>query len=236
LAHQELSCKSCHTSWATQCVSCHTEYKPNQTGFDLLAEKETKGDWQETASNYISEAPTLGIRIVKEPDDSVKDIVDTFIPGMILTIHKKGLNPISLVDKNTIFRRFYAPASPHTIMKGGRSCKSCHNNPVALGYGRGKLEYVKKGKFGKWVFTPRFPLIKYDNLPEDAWIGFLKTRSKDMATRTNVRPFNVEEQKKILTAGACLTCHQGTSQPMQQYLNTGIMPNPSAKCLIPKWN
>ena len=235
-AHSELSCESCHTSWATQCIGCHTQYNRKSTGFDLLDEKETKGDWMETPSYYLTGAPTLGIKMITEPDDSIKNLVDTFIPGMILTIHKKGLNPKSLVDKNTIFRRFYAPASPHTITKEGRSCESCHNDPVALGYGRGKLDYVKQGNSGRWIFSPKFPLIKYDGLPEDAWIGFLKTRNKDAATRTNVRPFNVTEQKKILTVGACLTCHNGNSRPMKEFLDTGNMPKVSPRCLLPKWD
>ncbi|HKI44853.1 MAG TPA: hypothetical protein VKA08_05905 [Balneolales bacterium] len=235
-AHKELSCKSCHTSWATQCVSCHTQYHPGETGYDLLDNKEVKGDWVEAAADYLVEAPTLGIRIEKEANDSVKNIVDTFIPGMILELHKKDLDPKSLANKNMIFRRLFAPTSAHTITKEGRSCESCHNNPVALGYGRGKLEYVKQGEFGKWTFTPTFPLVTYDGLPEDAWIGFLKTRKEYVATRTNVRPFTVAEQKKILTVGACLTCHKPESRPMKEYLDTGKMPKVSSKCLLPVWN
>lgn len=234
-AHQDLSCKSCHTAWATQCIGCHTQFDPNKNGFDLLANKEMKGEWMETPSKYLAEPPTLGIRMVIEPDSTVKKIVDTFIPGMILTIQKKGLNPKSAFNEDVIFRRLFAPTSAHTITKEGRSCESCHNDPVALGYGRGKLEYVKQGKFGKWVFTPKFPLIKYDGLPEDAWIGFLKTRTTDMATRTNVRPFTVDEQKRILTVGACLTCHKPDSKPMKEFLDTGKMPNVSPKCRLPIW-
>lgn len=234
-AHKDLSCKSCHTDWATQCIGCHTQYDSNKKGYDLLENKEMKGEWMETPSNYLAEPPVLGIRMEKLPDSTVKKVVDTFIPGMILTIQKKGINPKSKTHKDLIFKRLFAPTSAHTITKEGRSCVSCHNNPVALGYGRGKLEYVKQGKSGKWIFTPLFPLMKYDGLPEDAWIGFLKTRTTDMATRTNVRPFTVDEQKKILRVGACLTCHKPDSKPMKEFLDTGKMPKVSPKCRLPVW-
>jgi hypothetical protein len=234
--HQDLSCKSCHTSWSPQCIGCHTQYNANETGYDNLTNKEVKGRWEETASDYLAEPPTLGIRITKDKKGIEKEIVDTFIPGMVLTIEKKNINRNSSEDKNIIFRRLFAPTFSHTITKESRSCESCHNNPVALGYGRGKLQYIKVGKYGKWIFTPKYPLSKYDGLPEDAWIGFLKTRKSYFATRTNVRPFNIDEQKNILTVGACLTCHGPKSKPIKLYLDKGEMPKVSSKCLLPKWN
>ena len=130
------------------------------------------------------------------------------------------------------FKRSFAPAFPHTIRKESRSCKSCHNNPSALGYGSGKLEFTKAGK---WKFTPDYGLTKADGLPRDAWIGFLKDRDNDFATRDNVRPFSIEEQRKILEVGACLTCHEPESKPMKQYLKTGKRPAVTSKCITPDW-
>jgi len=234
--HKNLSCKSCHTSWSPQCIGCHTQFEPDQTSYDLLDKKEVNGSWNETPSDYLAEPPTLGIKIEKMKDGKFKNIIDTFIPGMILTIQKKQINPLSKKNKSLIFRRLFAPSFSHTIIKEGRSCFSCHNNPVALGYGRGKLEFVKQGKFGKWIFEPKYPQSKYDGLPLDAWIGFLKERKSYFATRTNVRPFSIEEQKSILTVGACLTCHKPESYPMKLFLDTGKMPNVSPKCVLPKWN
>ena len=233
--HGKLSCSSCHTSWSPQCVGCHTKYEPDENSYDLLSRKEVQGKWVETPSDYLAEPPTLGIRIIKSNNGKQMETVDTFIPGMVLTIQKKNINPNSPVNKNIIFRRLFAPTFSHTITKQGRTCVSCHNNPVALGYGRGKLEYVKHGSFGKWNFAPQYPLSHYDGLPQDAWIGFLQTRKSYFATRTNVRPFSVEEQKNILTVGACLTCHQPESKPMMLYLNSGEMPAVSSKCVLPKW-
>lgn len=204
-SHQRLSCSSCHTEWVTHCVGCHTEYDPNLEGYDLLDNKDIVGSWNETPSDFFVDYPVLGIRKEK----SGKEIIDTFIPGMILTIDKFK-NP-----QKKIFKRLFAPTFSHTINKSGRSCKSCHNNPLALGYGKGKLAY---SKIGKWSFEPGFSNHIEDNLPKDAWIGFLKTRDETSTTRTYTRPFTVEEQKRILLVGACLTCHDENSSVMKRSL------------------
>jgi hypothetical protein len=153
---------------------------------------------------------------------------------MILTIDKSGYTK----DNNTIiFQRLYAPAEPHTTQKEGRKCVSCHNSPLALGYGYGKLEYKTGSGKGRWRFTPRFAPNPNDGLPEDAWIGFLAFRSKNVSTRENVNPFNVEEQRRILLAGACLTCHNETSQVMKRTLFNfdKTINERSIKCILPEW-
>ncbi len=234
--HDNLSCGSCHTSWAPQCIGCHTQYNPEEKGSDLLKGKDVTGRWDETPSGYLAAPPTLGIRITKGKNGMSIETVDTFVPGMIMTLQKDKIYPGTDSIKNVIFRRLFAPAFAHTITKESRSCESCHNNPLALGYGRGELQFVIQGKTGKWVFTPEYPPSKYDGLPLDAWIPFLGTRKDYFATRTNVRPFSVKEQKNILTVGACLTCHKPASGPMKEYLEKGQMPEVSDKCVVPEWN
>ena len=83
-------------------------------------------------------------------------------------------------------------------------------------------------------------LNQHDNLPEDAWIPFLKDTDKRVvnSTRTNFRPFNVEEQKRMLLVGACLQCHQGNSEVMQQTLEFGLEPilkKISDSCIMPSY-
>ncbi|MCX8106604.1 MAG: hypothetical protein N3D80_12125, partial [Ignavibacterium album] len=122
-AHQRLSCNSCHTQWVSYCVGCHTEYNPNEDGFDLLGNKDIKGSWIETASDFYQDYPALGVR----KDKSGKEIIDTFIPGMIIKLDKLKS------DKNKkIFKRLFAPTVSHATNKSGRTCKSCHNNPLTL--------------------------------------------------------------------------------------------------------
>jgi hypothetical protein len=231
--HGSLSCNSCHTSWAPQCVGCHTDYQPNIEGFDLLDNKDTESTWVEYHGEYFAELPTLGVREENE-NGRIRKVVDTFIPGMIMTLDK---SKYEIESSQPIFKRLFAPSVAHTTQKESRSCESCHNNSLALGYGRGNLEYIVNNNIGRWLFESEFGKYEYDDLPEDAWIGFLKTRTKNMATRTNVRPFSVEEQQNILTVGACLTCHKPDSDIMKSSLSDykNQLLNLTKECILPTW-
>lgn len=223
-SHQRLSCNSCHTQWVSYCVGCHTTYDKDEAGFDLLDNKDIKGSWIESPSDFYVDYPALGIK----KDKSGKEIVDTFVPGMIITLERMKSD-----KSKKIFKRLFAPTFSHTINKTGRSCKSCHNNPLTLGYGKGELSYSKNGK---WNFNPKYSNRREDNLPMDAWIGFLKTRNSSSTTRTNTRPFTVEEQKRILLVGACLTCHDENSKVMKESLRDfeKVLMKVSVKCVLPR--
>ncbi len=233
-AHNSLSCNSCHAAWAPQCIGCHTDYKPNVKGFDLLNNKETDSTWVEYNGGFFAELPTLGIK-KENVNGRIKNKVETFIPGMIMSLDK---NKFDNKEHKIMFNRLFALSIPHTVRKESRSCGSCHNNSLALGYGRGKLEYIIYNNIGRWIFEPKYKLSEFDNLPEDAWIGFLQTRSQNMATRINIRPFNLEEQKRILLVGACLTCHNSDSEVMKNSLNNfqSEIKKISKECILPTWN
>ncbi len=233
-SHNFLSCNSCHTAWSPQCVGCHTEHQPGTEGFDLLENKDTDSTWVEFHGDFFAELPTLGVREENE-NGKIHKVIETFIPGMIMTLDKSNYKNET---PELLFKRLFAPSVAHTIQKESRSCESCHNNSLALGYGRGNLEYIIHNKIGRWIFEPEFRISEFDNLPEDAWIGFLNTRSKNMATRENVRPFSIEEQKNILTVGACLTCHKSDSEIMINSLNNykTHQKNLSSECILPTWN
>jgi len=155
------------------------------------------------------------------------------MPGMVLTIDQESFAK----NKGKSFHRLYAPASGHTTVRESRNCKSCHNNPLAIGYGDGELIYKILGTAGKWEFKPRFALNENDALPEDAWIGFLKEAKIPYSTRTDLRPFTVIEQKHILEVGSCLTCHDEKSKVMDQALGNyqQTLVRRSAKCIITAW-
>ena len=134
-------------------------------------------------------------------------------------------------------RRWYGRAFSHTVSKAGRTCTSCHTDPVALGYGEGRLDFVAQGPGrGQWRFSPAHA-PSADGLPADAWIGFQRTRTRDVSSREDVRPFSVEEQQRVLAVGACLTCHDGASRVMQGLLRgeRRILERLSAKCRVPVW-
>jgi hypothetical protein len=232
--HATLTCASCHTAWAPRCSSCHTAYEPNGTAIDLLDGREVSGEWVETGRDYRADPPTLGVQEAVRPDGTRLRLVDTFVPGMIIAIdaaRAPGGAP------GVQFHRLYARTFSHTIAAKGRSCTSCHNDPEALGYGRGTLSFVREGRQGRWTFRPAHAPSVYDGLPADAWIGFLETRTKDVSTREDVRPFSVEEQRRILTVGACLTCHDDGSAAMRDAVVDwkGTVARVSSRCALPVW-
>ncbi len=237
-AHSGLSCSSCHTDWAPQCIECHTEYDANREGYDLLANQERMGAWLETAGDFRAEAPALG---VYERVGSKGATVQPAVPGMIMTLNKEAFlkDRGEKQSEGEQFHRLFAPASPHTTTREGRDCRSCHNNPVALGYGKGKMVYTKDGSESKWIFEPNGPISQIDGLPADAWIPFLGERKGvAVSTRKEFRPFTLKEQRRILTVGACLECHGQQSEMMRMTLNQdfdALLKRLPKECRIPEW-
>ena len=115
---------------------------------------------------------------------------------------------------------------------------SCHNSSLALGYGRGELKFKTNNGHSFWAFESEYEVSKQDGLPQDAWIGFLQERNKMVSTRIDFRPFNLEEQKRILTVGACLTCHKEDSDVMLQSLDMKFekyLGKLSPECMVPEF-
>jgi hypothetical protein len=231
--HASLDCNTCHSAWASQCVSCHTQAEPRTPGWDHLAGKETAGSWLETAGQFFADPPALGVRVESDGGASAaRNRVVTVAPGMILTLNQGGKG-----DAPDTSHRLFAPVSPHTTAGRARDCQSCHASSSALGYGRGQLSYEVTGATGRWQFVPEMAAWPADGLPADAWIGFLQDRTGEVATRTDLRPFTVAEQRRILSVGACLTCHPGDSAVMQRALAdfSAAVNRRSDRCVLPVW-
>ena len=107
-------------------------------------------------------------------------MVETFAPGMVLTIEgqKTTAQPAT-----PLFRRLYARVEPHTTRREVRSCISCHNDPVALGYGQGDLRFEVTATGGRWRFRAAMSTLPQDGLPADAWVGFLGERGGMVSTK-----------------------------------------------------
>jgi len=233
-AHKDLSCDACHSAWAPQCIGCHNSYEKNTEGYDLLDNQFKTGTWVEYTGKFLAEPPVLGVDTRKEIVGDDGRMIGTFINGMVLSIDKESFEG---KQSDEIFHRLYAPTVAHTTTRQGRTCKSCHNNALAIGYGRGKLDYKIDGENGTWKFTPKYAANKHDGLPEDAWIGFLQERTGYTATREGVRPFSIAEQKQILAVGACLNCHADNSEVMEKGLEDfeSTLQNVSGSCVLPEW-
>ena len=229
--HARLSCGSCHTAWAPRCTTCHTAKDPQTMAYDWIQGTESPGKWKEQGGPFLAEPPTLGIRATPSDPMTPQGVIESFVPGMVMTLALPGRSG------PPEFRRLYARIEPHTTQKGSRSCVSCHNNPVALGYGRGDLRYQRTPQGGRWTFTPASGRHPADGLPTDAWIPFLGSRSGMVSTRDDVRPFTVEEQQRILRVGACLTCHDERSPVLRHSVQgfAKLLSKRSPQCLLPVW-
>lgn len=222
-AHDNVSCTACHSAWAPSCIGCHNEYDPSEPGYDMQKNIEKQGSWVEYIGEYNAHAPALGIREING-----KEEVIPVVPGMVLTIDVGSYN--KQLHDSLIFQRLFAPSSPHTTSSKGRDCKSCHFNPIALGYGDGKFVLENK----ELRFVAKYQNNPNDGLAEDAWISFMGKPNGKFSTRSNVRPFSIEQQKRILQIGVCLQCHDDNSKIMQNSLTdfSKSIKNSSPKCVI----
>lgn len=209
--HERLTCKSCHTSWSPTCIACHTRRDDTVSLLRRILKGKDSYPWEELMDLFVAAPPTMGVRIDYE---TKKEIIDTFIPGMIMTIDDLELSydyrnqPLS-IGGNTwqVFRRLYAPTSSHTIVREARRCESCHLDSRAVGYGKGTLVY-RSGESFPWSFTPSYGPHPVDRLPLDAWIEPGNDGKREyVSTRRGARPLNRREQYKVLRVGRCLQCH-----------------------------
>ena len=188
----------------------------------------------ETLSKCTVTYPADLYEVTKWHDGSQFSVAD-IIMGMIMTFDR---NREEGKPRDIVFRRLYAKLHSHTTRREARSCESCHADSLALGFGKGKLRYAVSGTTGRWQFTPEKKASPHDGLPEDAWTGFLAERSGMVSTQAGARPFSVAEQQRVLTVGACLTCHQGDSAVMRDAVRDfpALLRRRSASCAVPVWN
>ena len=99
------------------------------------------------------------------------------------------------------------------------------------------MKYVIENNEGRWIFNPKYQNNVHDDLPEDAWTGFLQERDGKVSTRLNVFPFSIKEQKQILTVGTCLHCHDQNSRLMNTSLVDfqRLLDRKSEECVLPVW-
>ncbi|MCP4662094.1 MAG: hypothetical protein GY856_42370, partial [bacterium] len=140
--HEDLSCRSCHTAWAPQCLGCHTQ-------------RTRRGEWVEFAGTFLAGPPPLGVR-----EEGGRCRVVPVIPGMIMTLNPEPA-AVESADRSRLmaqgsFHRLFAPTAAHTTVKEGRSCAACHSDPLALGIGRGELVFRPTDAVPRWTFESTY--------------------------------------------------------------------------------
>jgi len=205
-SHKNVACEMCHTPVVSACIGCHNSFNKNQKGINNNNGKTTKGQWTEYAGEFILSAPSAGV----STKNNQRKIV-ACMPGMIMSVKEEN-------NKDSFFKRLYAPANPHNTEKPALNCKKCHNNPQTLCYGKGVFEFTISEKKLYIQFKPYYQNSSWDNLAADAWTGFLQQPTKPNATRDYLRPLNINEQKRMLLVSSCLHCHDDNSSVMQESL------------------
>ncbi len=193
----------------TTCSSCHTQWDSRAERIDPLTRRREPGAWVEYDAPPRAGTPALG-EFSREGVTRIEPVV----PGMIMTVNGPTVavpSPLPdtaglLARPETRFVRAYALAVPHTTTRAGRSCASCHGDPFALGYGRGRLTLARVDGGWTWRFEPEQEASPVDGLPLDAWIPFLSDGPAS-ATRAALAPLDRSAQLRTLAVGACLRCH-----------------------------
>ncbi|WP_298039184.1 hypothetical protein [uncultured Desulfuromonas sp.] len=203
---EKLECYACHAKWAPQCYGCHAKQdiaKPSgdwlngTPGGDpsMVSHKNNRAQtafaWNESRSYLRWETPVLGL--------NSEGKVSTFIPGcqVIFTqvegeenrVHNKTFTTVdgtSGLGTNQI--------QPHTTTRAARSCADCHMSTKAVGLGSGFYVTQDNG------VDVDFELERI--VDEEG-------RQIQQTAHEGSRPFNKEEQQRILRAGTCLPCHGG---------------------------
>ena len=198
--HERLTCSACHSTSVPQCYGCHIKRDKRETHLDKLTLKETPGWWEEGRSYIRYEKPMLAVW---------GDKVVVVTPGC--------QDLVTLIDEHGAaeggFNRFtMAAINPHTIQAKGRPCKDCHAEPKTVGLGEGTVAV----RDGQWQF---FPVDRGVQSEQGRTVGFdtfvtIDGTPLQHGSRSNLRPFNGEELRRILRVGLCLDCHREAGDPV----------------------
>jgi hypothetical protein len=181
--HERLSCQACHSAWMVQCYGCHLTYRESGRQVDWLTGSASEGRWEEKRGHTRFENPTLGIR-------SGSRVYPLSPCQVFFTYNGKKERGDGRPFKVLSVSAF----DPHTTAKPSRSCRECHGDPKALGFGGGQLE----GRGPSSGPSIDFPL--------DA---FLDSSGAPLQTNLHdgTRPFTLEEASSIQFVNLCLGCH-----------------------------
>ncbi len=199
--HKRITCEACHSTWVPQCYGCHAKRDETRMHLDKLSLKETPGMWEEGRSYIRYEKPMLALW---------KDDVVIVTPGC--------QDIVTLIDKDGNveggFNRFtMAAINPHTTQAKGRECVDCHQSPKTVGLGSGTLSVDEEGAWSFAVIDQGVDTLEGQTVPFDAFVT-IEGEALQHGSRSDVRPFNKEELRRILRVGLCVSCHDQYTDPI----------------------
>jgi hypothetical protein len=185
--HERLSCQACHSGWMVQCYGCHLTYRESVPQVDWLTGAASEGRWEEKRGHARFENPALGIR------GGGSRVYPLSPCQVFFSYDGKGERGDGRPFKVLSVSAF----DPHTTAKSSRSCRECHGDPKALGFGGGQLE-------GGDDDAPSPGPAK--DFPLDA---FLDSTGETLQTNPHdgTRPFTRAEAASILFVNLCVGCH-----------------------------
>jgi hypothetical protein len=200
-----LECYACHARWAPQCYGCHAQQNLAKKSGDWInvrapedisksGTKANRGktayEWRETRSYLRWETPVLGI--------NAEGLVSPFIPGCQVIFTQTGPGG-KAVYHNKVFTTYnghsgvsHNPVFPHTVSREARACEDCHSSRKAVGLGGGVYDTRANG-----VDVP----FELERIVDE------KGRQLQATGHFGARPFNMEEQNRVLRVSVCISCH-----------------------------
>ena len=245
---ERMECYTCHSTWAPQCYGCHIkiDYSSEEKHPDWIAmgnavdihglTADARGEFDKfLISGKVTETRSY-LRWENPPlVQNGEGRISPAIPGCqtTITVIGKDGKPIIL---NKIFRIpnvegagkkgqkaiDISPVQPHTTQKEARSCESCHNNPVAIGYGIGggklysnpSIPYVVELSTADGKVLPKKHITQINSIPElnHDWSRFIDEQGRQLQTVGHhfklSRPLNYKERSLLDRRGVCLSCHK----------------------------
>jgi hypothetical protein len=244
----KLECYACHSTWAPQCYGCHikVDYSTGEKHPDWIAmgnDHDASGltaDARGEHEKYLIEGKVTEQRSYlrwENPPLAVngEHRISPAIPGCQTTVSVIGKDGTPLL-LNHIFKIpnvegageegqlaiDISPVQPHTVSKKSRTCESCHNNPVSMGYGieGGDIyedpskPYVVDLMTADGEVLPKqhkTQINAIENLNID-WSRFVDEDGTQLQTVGHhfkgSRALNNEERAKLDRRGVCSSCHK----------------------------
>jgi len=215
--NKKLECYSCHFSWTMLCYGCHVGYNKNYPQRDFLTGIKTRGFWYE----YRSYTRYTDIVLIKNHRHKFSPA--QFCQSQVTVPEKKIFNKV-FIHKDGTTSYVVAPVQPHTVTKYSKKCIDCHNNPMAVGIGRGEFKFIPNEiiQFEQLYQTRKAGLnidFGFESVisPEGKQFQSVSSKSFDVLKR--------KEILKILRVGLCTPCHNSYNDKIYQNNNFKIYYN-----------